>query len=207
MSEERSARGHELFGIERLNALSDGLFAIVLTLLVLDLKLPETENPTQILDDLGDDYHTFVAWLISFVVIARFWVIHHAITARMIRCHVGTITLNFLVLAFVSLMPFTASLIGSYEIGEPWSTVFFATNLGLVSIGLGLLAWHVSLEPNLLRPDTEEGALDWHRTHHLLVLPAVAIAAVGLAFVEPWVAIGIILAEFGVVVAAGVRRV
>jgi uncharacterized membrane protein len=201
VSEARSKRGRQLFGVERLNALSDGLFAIVLTLLVLDLKLPEVTNAEGILDDLADNYHDFIAWLISFIVIARFWVVHHGITARMSRCHVGTVALNFLLLAFVTLMPFTASLIGSYQVAEPWSTVFFVTNMGAASIALGLLARHVTCEPNLLVPDTAEGELDWHRRQHLYVLPGVALAAVGLAFVEPYFAIGLILAEFGVVVA------
>lgn len=205
MSQARSEQGRQLFRVERLNALSDGLFAIVLTLLVLDLKLPEVADPGPILDDLADNYHVFIAWVISFIVIARFWVIHHSITARMSRCHVGTIALNFMIFAFVSLMPFTASLIGTYKVVEPWSTVFFATNLAAGSIALGLLAQHVTREPDLLRPDTEEGELEWHRTHHLYVLPAVAVVAMGLAFAEPYLAISLLLVEFAVVVAVAGR--
>jgi uncharacterized membrane protein len=205
VSQARGEHGPYLFGVERLNALTDGLIAIVLTLLVLDLKLPEAANPGRILDDLSENAHDFIAWLISFVVIARFWVVHHGITARMSRCRLGTITLNFLFLAFVSLMPFTASLIGTYRVIEPWSTVFFATNMAAASIALGLLARHAAREPNLLHPDTEAGELDWHCRHHLYVLPAVAGAAAGLAFVGPYAAIGLIFGEFGVVV-AGSRR-
>jgi uncharacterized membrane protein len=206
VSEGRGQRRRQLFGVERLNALSDGLFAIVLTLLVLDLKLPESTNPGDILDALADNYHDFIAWLISFIVIARFWVVHHGITARMSRCHVGTVALNFLLLAFLTLMPFTAALIGSYKVAEPWSTVFFVTNLAAASFGLGLLARHVAREPNLLHPDTEAGELDWHCRHHLYVLPAVAGAAAWLAFVEPYLAIGLVFAEFGVVTVAGARK-
>lgn len=202
MSEARARRGRRLFGVERLNALTDGLLAIVLTLLVLDLKLPEVADQSHILDDLADNYHDFIAWLISFIVIARFWVIHHGITARMSRCHVGTLTLNFLFLGLVTLMPFTASLIGTYKVSEPWSTAFFATNLAVASIALGLFARHVAREPELWEPDAEEGELDWHRRQHLYVLPAVALAAAGLAFVEPFLAVALILGEFGVVVAA-----
>jgi uncharacterized membrane protein len=207
VSDARGACGRQLFGVERLNALSDGLFAIVLTLLVLDLKLPEVHNPGDILADLADNYHDFLAWLISFIVIARFWIIHQGITARMSHCHVGTVALNFLLLAFVTLMPFTASLIGTYKVTEPWSTVFFAMNMGAASIGLGLLARHVAREPSLLSADTEEGDLDWHRRQHLYVLPAVAAAAMALAFVAAYLAVAVILAEFGVAVRAGSRRV
>jgi uncharacterized membrane protein len=202
VSHARVGRGRRLFGVERLNALTDGLLAIVLTLLVLDLKLPEVADPGHILDDLGDNYHDFIAWLISFMVIARFWVIHHGVTARMSRCHVGTLTLNFLFLGLVTLMPFTASLIGSYEVREPWATVSFALNLAAGSLVLGLFARHVTREQGLLADDTKRRELDWHRRHHLYVLPAVGFIAAGLAFVEPLLAVALILGEFGAVVAA-----
>jgi uncharacterized membrane protein len=199
-------RDREFFGIERLNALSDGLFAIVLTLLVLELKLPDATVSGSILDDLSDNYHSFIAWVISFLVIARFWVVHHGITARMSRCHIGTLVLNLAFLGVVSLMPFTASLIGSYEVREPWSTVSFALNLAAGSLVLGLFARHVTREQGLLADDTKRRELDWHRRHHLYVLPAVGAAAVALAFAEPYLAIGLMLGEFIAVMAVGVRR-
>ena len=137
-------RPREFFGVEQLNALSDGLFAIVLTLLVLDLKLPERANPGDILDDLLGNYHDFIAWIISFIVLARFWMVHHTILARIARCELGTIVRNFVLLAAITLMPFTASLIGTYRVTEPWSTAIFAANVAAASIALGVLAKHLT---------------------------------------------------------------
>ncbi|MFC8798025.1 TMEM175 family protein [Promicromonospora sp. NPDC057138] len=189
------------FKPERMNALTDGVFAIVLTLLVLDLKLPETDE--SILALMSNDRRVFIAWLISFLLIARFWLVHHAVTARLQQCHVGTLALNFGVLGSVSLVPFSADLIGTERIAEPWSTIVFAGNVGLMSLSVGLLARHALREPYLLHPDQSRTVLSRHRSHHLYVLPTVAMASVLLAFVHPYLAVGVLLAEFVVVTVWG----
>lgn len=189
----------ETFPIERLNALTDGVFAIALTLLVLELKLPDAAAGEDFLDAVTQDWHVFLAWLISFIAIARFWIVHHVVVAHMDRCHTGTIAINFAVLAAVSLMPFTADAIGTDKIAEPWSTVAFAANLGLMSLALGLLARHVVNEPALHHPDRAPAGLDFHRLHYLYRLPAIAVAAGLLAFVHPYLAITVLVAEVLVV--------
>jgi uncharacterized membrane protein len=198
-------RTRQLFGMERLNALSDGLFAIVLTLLVLELKLPEQPNSVGILDDLVDNYHDFIAWIISFIALSRFWMVHHTILARIGHCELGTIARNFVLLAAISLMPFTASLIGTYRITEPWSTAIFAANLAAASIALGLLAKYLTRHPDLLAADADRAVVDWHRRHHTLVLPAVAMVVMGLAFVEPYLATLLIIVEFSLFMVAVLR--
>jgi uncharacterized membrane protein len=170
-----------LYGTERMNALSDGVFAIVLTLLVLELKLPERDE--SILALLRDDSHVFLAWLISFLAIARFWLVHHAITAGLRKCHATTLALNFGVLGAVTLVPFSADIIGTERVAEPWSTVLFAVNIGLLSLTIGLLARHAAREPYLRHPDHPVEELGRHRTQHLYLLPLVTVVAAALAFV------------------------
>jgi len=183
-----------LYRTDRLNALSDGVFSIVLTLLVLDLKLPVRNE--SILTLMADDWHVFLAWLISFIAIARFWLVHHSITASLHQCHVGTLSRNFGVLGAVTLVPFSADIIGTERVQEPWSTVLFAVNLGLLSLTLGLLARHAVTEPNLRHPDHSVAELSRHLNHHLYLLPAVTVVAALLAFVEPYLALGAIAVEF-----------
>jgi uncharacterized membrane protein len=185
---------HRHFTIERMNALTDGVFAIVLTLLVLELKLPEKDE--SVLTLVADDWHVFLAWLISFIAIARFWLVHHSVTSGMLRCHTVTLALNFAVLGAVSLVPFSADIIGTERVVEPWSTVIFAANIALLSITVGLMAWHAQREPHLLDPDRSSDVLGLHRSHHLYLLPAIATAAAALAFVAPYVSIVILTAEF-----------
>jgi uncharacterized membrane protein len=200
--------GGATYGVERVAALSDGLFAIVLTLLVLEVKLPEPPGAeAEILDDLSENLHDFVGWLVSFLTIARIWVVHHAVFSRMERCHIETIVLNFALLGAVSLMPFTASLIGTYEVHEPWSTALFAANLAVAAVFLGALARHAAHEPALMSPDSDPASLEWHWKHHLVILPIIAIVVVGLAFVEPFLAIVVLLAEFLAVLVLALRGV
>jgi uncharacterized membrane protein len=182
------------FTPERMNALTEGVFAIVLTLLVLELRLPETDESILLL--LRDDARVFVAWLISFILIARFWLVHHSVTAGLRQCRMATLTLNLAVLCAVSLVPFSADVVGTQRIAEPWSTVVFATNVGLLSISVGLLAGHVLRESHLLHPEGSTTALARHRRRHLYVLPFATLSAVALAFVHPYLAAGVLLAEF-----------
>lgn len=198
---EATAEGH--FTPERMNALTEGVFAIVLTLLVLELKLPETDQSVLLL--MRDDARVFVAWLISFVLLARFWLVHQAITASLRQCRTGTLTWNLAVLGAVSLVPFSADVLGTQRIAEPWSTVVFATNVGLLSLSVGLMAGHVLREPHLLQPDRSTAALSRYRSSHLYVLPAAALAAAVLAFVHPYLAAGVLVAEF-LAFAASERR-
>lgn len=188
MSEVRS------FTPERMNALTEGVFAIVLTLLVLELQLPEADESILLL--IRDDARVFSAWLISFIWLARFWLVHHSITAGLRECRMGTLTLNLAVLGAVSLVPFSADVIGTQRIAEPWSTVVFATNVGFLSITLGLMAGRVLHDSHLLQSEGSTTALARHRKRHLFVLPTATLTAAVLAFVHPYLAAGVLLAEF-----------
>jgi uncharacterized membrane protein len=193
------------YSIERLNALTDGVFAIVLTLLVIDLGLPEPPRPgEEILSELGDNVPDFLGWLISFVVIARIWVVHHSVTANMKRCHSGTLMLNFVLLGAISLTPFTSSLIGTYEFHVPWSTAIFTAQLGLVFFAMGLLAHHVQHDPQVRADDAED--LEWHWRHHALIVPVLAAIGVGLSFVNPHVVIAVWAGELALVIGIAVSR-
>lgn len=192
------------FPPERMAALSDGVFAIVLTLLVLELRLPEVDE--SILTLMADDWRVFAAWLISFVLLGRFWLVHHAVTATLRRCSTTTLTLNLAVLATVSLVPFSSDVIGTERISEPWSTVVFAINVGLLSLSIGLLGRHAVREPHLRHPDRSVAALGLYQLHHLYVLPLAAAGAAALAFVVPVAAVGVLFAEFLLFVAGGLGR-
>lgn len=192
------------FTPERMSALTDGVFAIVLTLLVLELRLPERDESILLL--MRDDWRVFVAWLISFVLLARFWLVHHAVTAGLRECRTMTLALNFAVLSAVSLVPFSADVIGIERVVEPWSTVVFAVNVGLLSLAVGLLARHTAREPHLRDPDRSLRVLVRYQLHHLYVLPLVALTSSLLAFAHPLLAVGVLLAEFLFFAGSGLRR-
>src|SRR6478752_9439803 len=100
-----------LYGFEknRLEALIDGVFAVVLTLLVLDLKLPEdvafASNDDLWLHLLGLERH-FVIYVISFVVIGMYWINHQVQFHFVLRTNRGLIWINLCFLLLVSFLPF-----------------------------------------------------------------------------------------------------
>ena len=129
---------------DRLCAVSDGVYAFALTLLVLDLKVPEVAGITnpQLATDLIDQLPNFFAYIISFSVVAFFWMNHHRIFQSVTSCDARALVLNFAHLLFISLTPYAASLIGHYE-GDRIATIVFSANLGLASLSMNVLGQYV----------------------------------------------------------------
>jgi uncharacterized membrane protein len=204
---DRSAPARPTYATDRLGALSDGVFAIVLTLLVLDLKIPDLPPgfaEQRMIEDLEGQIPNFLAWLISFVLLARFWIVHHAIVATLARCHTGTMMWNFIVLGLVSLVPFAAGLIGTYEY-DPVAVAVFAGTLGATGLAIGLLARHASGEKHLRRSDEATG-VEWHWRYHARVLPLFAAASLLLLAVNEAAAVAIWLVEPAVAWFGATRR-
>jgi uncharacterized membrane protein len=165
---------------ERLGALTDGVFAIALTLLVLELKLPDPipvgVSLTQI---LIEDWHPFFGWLISFVVLARLWMIQHDTASSIQRCSSRTVLINFIFLATIALVPFTAHLVGVYELDEPPALQLFALLIAVNSIVLGWFVWSAE------KDNGGTGRRSRQVIHHLAVVPIIAVVTMVLASVSP----------------------
>jgi len=129
---------------DRLCAVSDGVYAIALTLLVLDLKVPDVPGITnsELTTDLVNQIPNFIAYIVGFLLIARFWINHHRIFQSAVLCDEWTLSLNLVHLFFISLTPYAASLIGHYE-GDRIAAIIFSSNLGLASLSLTVLGHYV----------------------------------------------------------------
>ena len=126
-------------GIDRLLALTDGVVAIALTLLVLQLQIPATQN-------LEDDTHSasalwhalqvdgaeLTSYLVSFFIIAQFWLVHHRVLRNMRGHSEGLAWRNFAFLLTLTLMPFTSDLLGRYG-DNPLAITLFGLNLLAIS--------------------------------------------------------------------------
>ncbi len=165
----------------RLCGLSDAIFAIVLTLLVLELKSPERPSGN-LLSDLSDDFPKMEAWVISFIVVGVFWVIHHNVLGLIPHTNTNFNYLNLLLLMCISLIPWTSSLLGGYS-KDPFGVVFFSGNLGLAGLVLTLQWLYASGKSGLA---SEEISPATRKKITLLILrvPVVAAISVSLAFVN-----------------------
>jgi uncharacterized membrane protein len=130
----------EIPGIERLLALTDGVVAIALTLLVLQLQVPITHalerNPSSAANlwhGLDIDFAELTSYLVSFVVIAQFWLVHHRVL-RSTRGHdEGLAWRNFSFLLALTLTPFTSDLLGRYS-NNPLAIMLFGLNVVAISL-------------------------------------------------------------------------
>lgn len=138
----------------RLEALTDGIFAVAMTLLVIELKVPETahiETTAQLHAALAHLLPKFIAWLISFFVLAIFWVSHHRLFhfVRHVDVPLQWLTIGYL--TCVSLMPFSSALTGEYG-GALISQVFYSINMALLSVMALLKSRYVFHHPELCGP-------------------------------------------------------
>ncbi len=123
----------------RVEALTDGIFAVAMTLLVIDLKLPDhaaLHTHAELLQALANLLPKAVSWLISFFVLAIFWISHHRMLHYVRLVDEGLLWRNIVQLALVSLMPLSSSIVGEYG-NEFASQVIYNGNLmalGLVSL-------------------------------------------------------------------------
>ena len=124
----------DLPGVERLLALSDGVVAIAFTLLVLPVIVPppaELADPTsasELATQLGKGADQLISYVISFYVIAQFWLVHHRVFRRMAGQREGLAWWNFVFLFTITVMPFTSDLLGKYS-ANPLAVDIFAVNL------------------------------------------------------------------------------
>lgn len=179
---------------ERLGALSDGIFAIVLTLLVLELKLPAaTGTGSQVWLALAANLHELIGWVVSFVVLARMWAIHHDTLAALRLVSSRTILINFLFLGTISLVPFAAKLVGTYEFTDPMAIIVFSAMLGLTGLTLGWVIAAAEADARLHTP--EHRGFGWRARHHLLFVPLIAVAAILVSLLHPALGLGVLFVE------------
>ncbi len=131
----------------RLEAFSDGVFAISITLLALNLRVPElsTSTPQKLVMALGEKWPTYLSFLLSFVTILIAWVYHHRLLQGAKRTGRGILYINGLLLLIVSSLPFPTALLGAYLTTPAASVVcaIYAGYLGMLNLTYNLLWWEV----------------------------------------------------------------
>ncbi|MCB0056274.1 MAG: DUF1211 domain-containing protein [Caldilineaceae bacterium] len=128
-------------GLERIVFFSDAVFAIAITLLALEIRLPEGDfsDNAALTSALLAMWPKYLAFGISFWVIASFWLGHHRMFLRIKRFDRRLILLNFVLLMLIAFIPFPTTLISEY--GNRTASIFYASTM--VAIGLTLAAMTV----------------------------------------------------------------
>jgi uncharacterized membrane protein len=120
----------------RLEAFSDGVFAVAITLLALDLTVAGPEGPGGLVDQLHGKWPAFLAYLISFFMIGIIWVNHHALVRQITKVDRTLLFLNLVLLLFVVLIPFSTATVADYFSRHDWNTQVAMMIYGGIFLGM-----------------------------------------------------------------------
>jgi uncharacterized membrane protein len=126
---------------ERLGAFSDGVLAIIITIMVLELKVPHRAD----LAGLWELWPTFLSYALSYLFVGTFWVNHHHLLHHTERAEPGVIWANLLVLFFVSLIPFFTAWMAETRF-DPFTTALYAGIFLLVTVAFMILQHRIALQ-------------------------------------------------------------
>jgi uncharacterized membrane protein len=200
MREAREQERYErLHDPARVLAFSDGVFAIIVTLLVLEIHVPELSAGQSLRAALAEVWPSFVAFLISFVVVAIAWVGHRDLFALIRRTDRTLVWLNILYLLPLSLIPFGASLLARYE-REPVALRMYGVLLIAIAIArVGTWLYATGQRPHLLYEPIDARSR-WAAVG-VVAIPAVAyavafIVAPGAPRASLWIYAGVPILYF-----------
>ncbi|HET6322908.1 MAG TPA: TMEM175 family protein [Hyphomicrobium sp.] len=175
------ADGHtrETFGSERLVAFTDGVMAVAITLLVLDLKLPEGVREETLSAALVSLSHALWCYALSFAVIGILWMVHHNQFAHIARVDGVILWLNLLFLMTVALIPFVTSVLSDQ--GGALSTMLYAAVLMASCAIIAVMWWYAGRTAGLMAPDV---AIEQRRLGIIapLLVAGVFAASIGVAY-------------------------
>jgi uncharacterized membrane protein len=187
-----SSQDRHSLPIDRFNAFSDGVFAIAITLLALEITVPHEGVP--LLPALREQWPEFLGYYISFAFIGGIWITHSSVTKFMKLGDTVAYALNLVLLLFVGLLPFVTTLMVTHltEADAGAATLLYGVDLLLASLVLSSLILYLAREPALLVDNIAEGTLR-RITRQRWASIGLSIVAIAVAMVAPRIAVALYL--------------
>jgi uncharacterized membrane protein len=174
----------EIIEKSRAAALSDGIFAFAMTLLVISLAIPpipEQDAPVLLPGILAGMWGEFLIFVIAFFIISSFWISHHRIIRRVRYINDRLIGINLLFLFFIVLIPFTTTISGDY-LNVLEAVLFFHGNLLVASLLLTGMWGYIVHHYGELNPGGENPG--WTGRERAFIIPGVSLLAIGISFID-----------------------
>jgi uncharacterized membrane protein len=189
MAELDEFRRPEEKGLDRILALSDGVFAFALTLLVLDLVVPAfgtNQDLSALPKLLASEYTSFFSYFLSFTMIAVWWNNHHRYF-EYVHGYDGRLkALNFLVLLTITLIPLFTKLLDTWNLA-PFATALYASDQGAAGTFLALTWWHVTKDRGFIDKHLDQKTI--YRMRVTSIIPPVFFfLSIPVGYVAPAVA-------------------
>jgi len=174
----------------RLEAFSDGVFSIVMTLLIFNIHVPVLVQPftdAQLWDALGAVWPLMLIYMLTFSVLSAFWINHHFMFESLAKSIDRRINLlNLLYLMFVVLVPFTASLWGAYSTHQP-AAILYGINIFIIVAISTWMGSYIRRTPEIFHDDVSSRLIKQGQFRSRITLVSFAIGIV-LTFVHPLLA-------------------
>jgi TMEM175 potassium channel family protein len=194
MSKQRRPVG--LTDTARLEAFSDGVFAIAITLLVLEIRVPspaETAAGRSLLPALGRLWPSYLGYVLSFVTIGIMWANHHSIFHHVRKADRYFLLINVVFLMCISFLPFPTALLAEYlpePEGRRTAVAAYSATLVVIAVAYNVLWWYAVSGERLLDPAADRDAVGTITQRYHLGPLAYAISF-GLAFVNAWASLAV----------------
>jgi uncharacterized membrane protein len=193
----------------RLEAFSDGVFAIAITLLVLELGVPDTAA-NDLLAAILDQWPSYLAYVTSFLTIGVFWLQHSAVTSALRAADATLYRVNLLVLLLASFLPFPTKLVGQFvdeRAAERIAVVFYGLSLLALDLALTAFIRYAAEQRHLIKDHITEETIDSALLHQPSYAFYGGACAIGLLLPTVGVALFLIIALYLGVPGRTVRRV
>lgn len=189
----------ERFSKERTEGITDAIFAFAMTLLVVNIEVPHPDpgrsSDAVVLSILTDLNQDFLQYIIAFMVLAFFWIMHHRQFEALKFVDHRLLLINFLGLILVALMPFSAELADTY-FQDNFAVIFFEANLLVAGSVFYLQLIYASSHHDLLDKEISVKMMNEERRNNLII-PAISSMAIVLAlFGNNWGVLLYFLAPF-----------
>ena len=169
----------------RLEAFSDAVIAIAMTLLVLEIKVPAHDEDHRLWSQLGDLWPSYLGFLLSFVVIGIMWANHHELFSFVSRVDRWLVLLNLHFLLCIAFIPFPTGVLAEYlgHTGEGTAIQFYAGSMFVCAVVYNLL-WMYPRRAGLISPDADPTGVR-NLTRAFTFGPPTYLFALVLAFIWP----------------------
>ena len=140
----------------RIEAFSDAVIAVAITLLALDLRVPDPAAPGSLAHHLGQQWRNYAAYVVSFLTIGIIWINHHAMLQRLVSVDHAILVLNLLLLLTIGVLPFSTALMAEYlnaSHGQNFAAVVYGGSFLLMSLAFFAMQRHVLLTKQHLLQD------------------------------------------------------
>ena len=173
--------------LDRLLALADGVFAIAITILVLDLRVPPGLVGRELPAHIADLIPEFISYGISFLVIAVYWQAQREVFEDIESSDSALTWMTFLFLMAIAFLPFPTLLLGEYK-DQQISVIFYAADAAVASLLLTSISWYARRGHRLVAADIDEEQARLRTTQGLAV-PVVFLVSIVISFWSPEIAL------------------